>query len=239
MKKIMAVFFCFAVVFSAAMFSAGCSKLFPAAAATATSTPIPTPTATADITGDIIMGMLSSVNVLGIPTITYQIAVYSPASVTITTANVTVSGPAGVKTLVYNATSGYYEYGSANATDFQYGKKYTITVIDGPDTYVQDIITTSDIVVASDGSTVTWTNGSPGIPNNTIVVTDPAMTPHMYGPGVTSPYNLTSAGAYTYGTGTYLISTVFSTNQNPAFGGSNPVSTIITANSKTSFVIKF
>jgi len=236
MKKILVILFCFSVVFSVAMFSTGCGLINPAGP---TSTITPTNTAVSNIAADVIVGTLTNINILGIPTVTYQVAVYTAAGVTVTTATVTVNGPNGLKTLVYNGTSGYYEYGSPDTADFQYGQKYTIKVIDGLNTYEQDVIAASDITIATDGSTVTWTDSSPGIPADIIMVTAPGPAMHTYGPsGVTSPYNLAGTGVYSAGTGAYLISPVLTTTQIPAFGGSSPLSTVIVINSKTTAYIK-
>jgi len=235
MKKILIVLICFSAVFSVAMFSSGCSLITPAAPTPVAS---PTPTSTSDITKDIIAGVLTNLNIVGSTSASYQVGVYSALGVTVTTAAVTVTGPNGIKTLVFNGTSGYYEYSSVYPADFQYGHKYTISVTDGAKTYAQDIAAPSDVTIPSDGSTLSWINASPGTAVNMIIVTTSAPVVLTYGPGISSPYNLVAAGAYVAGSGVYNVSAVITTTQIPAFGGSNPLSNVSVADTKTVFVIR-
>jgi hypothetical protein len=234
MKKVLIVLFCFTAL-SAAIFSLGCSKKNPAGPAPEAT---PTLTATADAAADIVAGMITNVNVIGIATVTYQVGVFTAAGVTVTTATVTVNGPNGLKNLVYNGTSGYYEFSSGSAADYQSGQKYTISVTDGLNVYSQDFYAMADGTIPADGSSASWATPATGVTIALISVIDPSFTPHLYGPGVTSPFDINGTGVYSNGTGSYFPTCTLMQTISPAFGGSNPSSMLFVNTSKSIMVLK-
>lgn len=212
------------------------------ATATNTQVIISTPTFTATVgTGgaEQISVVISNQIIPGIQQVGYMVAVCDALGVTITNAAVSVNGPAGVKALPYNSAGGIYAYITTDPNDFQYGQNYTITVSANAHIYTHSLTLPANVVIAPDGSTVTWATGGAGEIAPLITVMDPAYSQYTYGPAISSPFDLVGTGVFTAGAGMYNVTSHITRIETQSFAGSNTTSACAIVQQTMAMVVRF
>jgi len=119
-----------------------------------------------------------------------------------TGAQISIHGPNGL--VGVPATGGVLIYMNISAANnFVPDSTYYVSITSGADYYIGSFQTLNDVIIAGDGSTVTWDVNTDQM---TVTVTDPAMNMQMFGPYLANPFDLNAAGVYSAGAGTYSIS---------------------------------
>jgi hypothetical protein len=155
----------------------------------------------------------------------YAVTAADSAGVTLTTAAVSLIGPAGIIGLPSaNGVMTYSTLGSA--PNYQFSAQYAVSVTYNAVNYYGTFTSNPDITIAADGSQVSWPYAADSA---MIVLYTPyaCMTMQMYGPYLTSPFDVNATGIYAHCAGDYQIAPVITDTAPITFGQTGVTGTAV------------
>lgn len=131
----------------------------------------------------------------------FAVVLMNGEGVTVTASTITLTGPTGVIGL-QNSTGGIMYYSDDVHDKYIHGGLYSVSFTVEGSTYTGTIIPPGELVIAADGSSVSWPFSSA---MTSISVRNPDWNSQSYGPFINSPFDVNATGIYSYGAGEYSI----------------------------------